>query len=336
MSATSSTQRGWLRRPLLHFIVVGIALFALDHLWLSAPGEPQAVARLPIVIDIAKLRETQKGALGREPTPSEEKGLIRNEIDMELLYRDALVRGLDRGDRAIRGWLVRKMRFVSDEPERSDDELYAEALALGLDQGDTVVRRSLVEKMRLLAGLLAPPAEPTDEELHAYLLAHEDVFREPARLSLEHVFLSRDRRGAALAQDGPAMLAELSRAGGDDWQARGDPFPLGRAFRLRSERQLESFFGSDFARDAFALRVGAWAGPVASAYGTHLVRVGEKRVSRMPPLDSVRNQLRHRLLAERREASLGLLVEDLRGQYEIFVEYPDERGRVEAEIALAD
>ncbi|MEO2168547.1 MAG: peptidylprolyl isomerase, partial [bacterium] len=288
-----------------------------------------------IVIDVEKLREVQKGALGRLPTESEEKGLIRNEIDTELLYRDALARGLDEGDRAIRAWLVRKMRFVSDDAQRTDDELYAEALALGLDQGDQVVRRSLVEKMRLLAGLLTPPAEPTDEELQAYLLAHEDVFRDPARLSLEHVFLSRDRRGDALDENAAALLVELQAGGGEDWQPRGDPFPLGRTFQLRSERQLESFFGTDFARDVFTLPEGAWSGPVASAYGTHLVRVGEKRASHIPPLDSLRNQLYHRVLEERRAASLSVLVEELRGRYEIFVEYPDERGRVEADIALA-
>lgn len=336
MPADASPRKPLLHRPLLHFVVVGVMLFAFDRLWWSAEPPRSSVVSAPVVIDMEELREVQARALGREPTAAEERGLLRQEIDQELLYRDALARGLDEGDRAIRAWLIRKMRFVSDDPERSDEELYQEALALGLDRGDAVVRRSLIEKMRLLAGLLSPPEEPTDEELRAYRDSHDEVFREPPRLSIEHVFLSRDRRGDALAADSAALLEVLRADPEGDWQAQGDPFPLGRSFRLRSARQLGASFGPGFAPAVAELPVGVWAGPVESAYGAHLVRVTEAAPERMPTVAALHNQLRHRLLAQRREESLRRMVEDLRSQYEVYVEYPDPRGRVAADVALGD
>ena len=328
----------WYRRPLTHFLLVGLALFVGERIWLEVSRDTTPVDRGPIVIDVANLRESQLGSLGRPLLPEEELGVIRHEIDTELLYREALDRGLDIGDRAIRGWLIRKMRFVSDDPELSDEELYQQALQLRLDQGDQVVRRSLVEKMRLLAGILTPSAEPTDVELLAYRDSETDLFREPERVSIEHVFLSRDRRPETLDEDALATLQELGAGGSANWQKLGDPFPLGRDFKARSQRQLASSFGANFARDVFALPDGEWSGPVRSAYGQHLVRVTDRRPEQMPELASVRNQLRHRLLSERREASLEAMVADLRESYRgnVFIEFPDERGRMEADVVFAN
>jgi hypothetical protein len=327
----------WYQRPLTHFVIAGLVLFIGEKVWLEFTREDVVVDRGPIVIDVAALREEQSGSLGRPLLAEEELGLIRLEIDTELLYREALNRRLDVGDRAIRGWLIRKMRFVSDDPELSDEELYQQALQLQLDEGDQVVRRSLVEKMRLLSGILNPPAEPTDAELLAYMDEQSDLFREPARVSLEHVFLSRDRRPETVDEDARELLAEIGEQENPDWARLGDPFPLGREFQARSQRQLASSFGANFAREAFVLPEGEWAGPVSSAYGQHLVRLTDRRDSRMPELDSVRNQLRHRLLSERREESLAAMVAELResSRGELFVEFPDERGRMEADVVFA-
>src|SRR5262249_42012563 len=48
---------------------------------------------------------------------------------------------------------------------------------------------------RLAAGRLGPADLPTDAELQAWLAAHPERFLEPARLTLTHVYLGRDRRG---------------------------------------------------------------------------------------------------------------------------------------------
>ena len=336
MTEGVSVRRRWYQRPLLHFVLGGVLLFGVDRVWMSAPRATDPVSRAPIVIDAGRLAESHRQTLGRLPSKEELDGLLRNEIENELLYQGALARNFDKGDRAVRAWLVRKMRFVSDDPERSDEELYEEALALGLDREDQVLRRSMVEKMRLMADLVAPPHEPTDEELQRYLDDHADRFRDPARLSLDHVFYSRDRRGISTAHDASTALESIRSPPAQPWRDQGDPFPLGRSFQVRSERQLESLFGTKFAQKVFSLAGDGWQGRIPSAYGEHLVRVTERRESHVPPLANLRNQLRYRLLAERREEVLDQFVAQLRGQHEIFIEFPDGRGRMRASDALAN
>ena len=37
------------------------------------------------------------------------------------------------------------------------------------------------------------------------------------------------------------------------------------------------------------LKPGVWAGPVTSAYGVHLIRIGESLAARTPPLEEIRD-----------------------------------------------
>ena len=47
-------------------------------------------------------------------------------------------------------------------------------------------------------------------------------------------------------------------------------------------------FGEGFFGRLAKLTPRVWAGPVASAYGVHLVRIGKSLAARMPPLEEIR------------------------------------------------
>lgn len=66
--------------------------------------------------------------------------------------------------------------------------LYREALALGLDRGDTIVRRRMVQKMRFMLEADADGEEPRDYELEALLARAPDRWADPPRISFTHVF----------------------------------------------------------------------------------------------------------------------------------------------------
>ena len=143
-----------LRAPLLHFLVIGALLLGL-RTW----REPAAAPRARIVIgaaDRARLRETWTEEHGAPPSGAAEEALVRDAIDEEVLYREALARGFDRRDAAVRERLVRLGGFVSEEAGGSRDVLEHEARRLGLERSDLVVRRHLVEMMQLAAGWLGP------------------------------------------------------------------------------------------------------------------------------------------------------------------------------------
>jgi PPIC-type PPIASE domain len=147
-----------IREPLVHFFVLGAALFGL-FAWLhkgalDAPDE--------IVVDgmrVDALRMQYERLWQRPPTGTELKGLVDNWIREEILYR--------------------------------------EGLALGLDRDDPVLRRRIAQKMSFMADQADPPA-PTDAELQAWLDTHPDDYRIEPTYSFRQVYFDPDRHAGSL------------------------------------------------------------------------------------------------------------------------------------------
>lgn len=239
--------------------------------------------------------------LATAPAPSE---LRAADTDVEdVLYRAALARGLDRDDPVVQARLIRDMRFLNRD-ESNAASLYDQALGLGLPEGDLVVRRRLIERMRLVLQEPALAAEPSDAELQDYLDAHRDRFGSPPRARLTQIFLSRQRRGAAVAADAAALLARLGEADVARASTLSDPLPLPTEFPSASQQELARLFGADFAAAVIHAAPGRWEGPVFSPYGLHLVWVQMHEPDQLPELDAVRAQVRAALRDERAEAAL--------------------------------
>jgi hypothetical protein len=88
-----------------------------------------------------------------------------------------------------------------------DEVLVREAVQLGLDRGDVIIRRRLAQKMSLVLESRATTPEPTDADLEGWLAAHRDLYRLPGRTSFTQVFFARERRGEATHRDALAALA---------------------------------------------------------------------------------------------------------------------------------
>src|SRR5438128_1889639 len=285
-----------LRAPLLHFLVIGALLLGL-RTW----REPAAAPRARIVIgaaDRARLRETWTEEHGAPPSGAAEEALVRDAIDDEVLYREAVARGFDRRDAAVRERLVRLAGFVGEEAGAGPGALEREARRLGLERSDLVVRRHLVEMMRLAAAWLGPEDVPTEADLETYLAHHRDEFAAPARIRLTHVYLSEERRGRAAATDAVALLAELRETPPAAAPSRGDPFIRGPEIDATKE-ELERIFGPGFTDAIDAAPIHAWFGPVRSTYGVHLVWVDTHEPPRTPPLPEIRGRVLQRVLQQR-------------------------------------
>ena len=103
---------GWLREPLLHFVILGGVLFAVDHVAFSRTDDPRV-----IVVDKAVDQEALKvfrDARGRDPNEEELYALRRVWLDNEVLYREGLAMGLDKGDKTIRERLIFKALSIID------------------------------------------------------------------------------------------------------------------------------------------------------------------------------------------------------------------------------
>jgi hypothetical protein len=186
------------------------------------------------------------------------------------------------------------------------EEVYVrEALALGLDRDDAVIRRRLQMKMEFLTESGAEVLTPDDATLQAHLDANRDIFSQAPLVALEQVLLEdADPQGAAEA------LALLRR--GEDPATVGRPTMLPFATRPSPPQVIDGIFGTDFFATLAPLPAGTWAGPVESAFGTHLVRVTERREARTPPLSEIRDKVeqdwRTRFVALLREERLAALL----------------------------
>ena len=312
-----------LRKPAVHFIVLGVVLHFVKALPFAP--EPDAPARPTIVIDAARVEELRRDWRIRTGSLLSERGLealIQSEIDDQLLIEEARGRGLHRADSVVQRRLLQNMRFLGDEAGSSAAAQLDEAYRLGMDRSDLVVRRRLVQLIQLEAYGSARVPEPGEAELETYLGEHSDRFMKPARLRLHHVYFSRDTRGAATEADARAALARITAnanlSGSAD--AEGDPFMFPRDLASRSERDLAKTFGAEFAERVFALPLVRWSGPVASAYGEHLVFVHSRSPAALPPLAAVRKEVFESLLAERGKRALRETLRDLRGNYTVRVE----------------
>jgi len=285
-----------LREPLLHFLLLGAAVFAAHGLLSkrssSEPGRIVVTQGQVASLAVAFTRTWQ-----RPPTGEELDGLIRDRVREEVYCR--------------------------------------EAIALGLDKDDTIIRRRLRQKMEFLTDDLVAQAPPTDGELLAYLTAHPDPFRVQRRFTFSHVYLNPDKHGQRLARDAAELLARLNQAGGTaDASALGDPFLLDHTFAAVPAREVAQQFGDEFAARLGELSPGHWQGPVPSGYGVHLVFVRERAEGRVPPLDEVRDGVAREWANARRVEANERFYKEMLARYAVTIEGPPVKAKAVAAVEL--
>jgi hypothetical protein len=273
-----------LREPLVHFLLIGGALYAA-----YAVTGPTTTSESPTTItvtagEIEWLETTWLTRWNRPPTADEREGLVQQYVRETVLYR--------------------------------------EALAMGLDRDDVIIRRRLAQKLEFLFQDLADMREPTTEQLQAFFAEHTELYQEPEILTFAHVFVDPDRREGDTLVDAEAILAELQALSDptEGASSHGDPFMLQAYYPERSESEVGKLFGHEFARSIFELDPGRWHGPVLSGYGVHLVFVHGREQFPLPNFESVRERVAQDWQDNAREAFNEEYTRKLIERYEIVIE----------------
>jgi hypothetical protein len=152
--------RRLLGEPMLHFLLIGIALFAAYQWMAPADFAEQRIVITQGVVD--DLVTQHLAAKGREPSSTELNQLIESYVRDEVLYR--------------------------------------EGVKLGLERDDIVVKRRVRQKIELIAEEDASTRAPTDAELSAYLMANQGRFAQPAIFTFEQVFLGQSSSGPGVVR----------------------------------------------------------------------------------------------------------------------------------------
>ena len=102
----------WLREPLLHFVVLGAVLFAINRAVASRTDDPHVII-VGRDVDSEAVHVFEE-ARGREPNEKELKALHQIWLDNEVLYREGLAMQVDKGDDVIRERVIFKALSVID------------------------------------------------------------------------------------------------------------------------------------------------------------------------------------------------------------------------------
>jgi peptidyl-prolyl cis-trans isomerase C len=279
-----SSARRWLREPLVHFLLLGAALFGAYSYFEPRLGGPEASRQIQLTPDeLLQLALVFQSQWQRPPTQAEFGQLVENKVHEEVLYR--------------------------------------EAVAMGLDKDDTIVKRRMAQKMQFLAEDVAAAYEPTRAELEAWYAKNADRFALPGRLNFRHLYFSPDRRGERARDAADKALAKLADQPVDSNLAAslGDPFMLQDYYGDRSSEQLAKEFGPAFAQAIFRAKPGAWQGPIESGFGWHLVFVDSVVPGHAPAFAEVASDVKTAWLGERKAEAWRKAYDAMRAKYTVLL-----------------
>ncbi len=272
-----------IREPLVHFLLIGAALFLLFEWRGGGAGDRRIVITRGQVEHLAQSFEV---VWLRPPADEELRGLVDDYVREEVAIREAIAMGLDRDDTVIRRRLRQKLEFLVEDSLESHPPT-DEDLSFWLEKH--------AESFR---------GEPRISFRQVYV--SRDRRGESAEAFALEVLDDLTRAGAGLS------LASI--------EALGDPLMLPHEVSLSSRSDVGRMFGEDFAAKVLALPPGRWSGPVESGYGLHLVFVSELAEGRLPALSDARDAVERDFLAARRKAELDARYERLLSKYEVVVE----------------
>lgn len=148
-----------LRDPITYFVLIGLALVAINHVWANYQGK-QGQTITVSAAEIDRLSALWANTAGRLPTGEDKRQIIDQFVQQEVLVREA---------------------------ER-----------LGLGDEDTIIQRRLAQKMDFLVSGESKAANPTDAILKKWFEQNRDQFAAPERRSFVHIYLSPEKHGGAI------------------------------------------------------------------------------------------------------------------------------------------
>ena len=267
------------KAPVFRVLVFGL-LLAIVLLIVFGPHRPSDRDRRIVVSDenLAHLMVSWQKTWQRLPTEEELMGLVRSHVRDEVMYREAVNRGMA--------------------------------------ENNAAVRRALVMQMNMLAESQVEQSELSEKEVQSFYNLRKDQYRLPPKISFRQIYLKDDN--PALSSDGKVQqLLDLLNQNPQDFQQYGDVIMLQPSYTSQTPDQINNQFGADFAQQLLEIDGQNWSGPVTSGFGNHLVQVVEKSEAVDAPLEQVWDEVVNELIYEEKQAAKEQFYTELLRQYDI-------------------
>lgn len=196
-----------------------------------------------------------------------------------------------------------------DQRALEDELLYREGVRLGLDKNDGIVRQRVVQKVLFLAEELGGASRPpTEAELAAFFRDNRDRWTVGEHLRFEQIY-----------RHTPEDLARWMAGPKTDAPPASEPSPV--AAEIDTDlATLGRSLGTDFANALSSAPTGRWVGPIASAYGAHLVRIVERTPGHPAELSDVRGAVLEEYSVHRRQEATARFLTDAFARYRVAID----------------
>ncbi len=248
--------------------------------------------------------------------------ILEQLIAEELLYQDALAKGLEVSDDAVDAQFrqIRGQFQTAEEWERA-----LEANNTTESELRTQIRRGdLIQQVIETAVADSAGPEVTDADVQEFYDEHPEYFDQGEQVAARHIIISTQgmqseaeiaearERIEAIREEilAGADFAELAREHSDDGSALqgGDLGAFGRGQMV-----------PEFERAAFALEEGEISEIVQTQFGFHIIEVTERMETGMIPIADVSQSIRQYLGQQRQADALSEYVERLREEADVVV-----------------
>jgi len=269
------------KEPLLYFLLVGFALFILYY-----KINPQADDKAIYLNDESLLTFIQYRSKAFEPELARKRWAAMDKLQQKQLLED----------------------FVEEEL------LYKEAMSLELNRDDYIIKRRLVQKMDFVLQSSSFDQQVVDDvQLQSFMDKNKDDYRVEPYISFTHIYFSNDsdakEKSVSLL---PKLIADkVPFAGASEY---GERFLYHLNYVERTYDYVAAHFGPSFTQalfDADESSIGGarWLGPFDSQHGKHLVLISKRKPAYYPSLEEVRGRVidDYRRLKMQEEKSKALL-----------------------------
>lgn len=271
-----------LKEPMVYFCIIGALVYYFYVPDITDKDLTDSVVQLPSrFVDAQKDKFSQQ--YQRQPSEVELQNIIDQEVNAEILFREA--------------WRL---------------QLYV---------GDAVVKKRMIQKMQFLLEEGSATKDVSDEDVEAYFLTHQETFLSRSKVDLYHVLFSQSLDAERHLEQ--LMKADGRSIEGVAGSVKGSvAFPLGNVFTQISEEDVAQFFGEIFSENlgmaTFDLtRLDQWQGPVKSRYGFHVVKLSNLSKAKEVSFSDVRDSIRKKLIETNRSASRRDAVEAVKQRYQV-------------------
>lgn len=310
------------RIKLIYLKIILVLFFSVFCFSSSSFSEEKIIAKIgdgsiismDIEVETARLipKTYLHGAVSEEKKKAARKQAFENIRKRELLYSEALRRGLlPEKDEINRREQEDIKKFGTKE--NLEDILAKNGMTIAYYRDsikkelavDNLIRKEVFEKSVV-----------TDEEIKEFYKSKIDSFKGPDRLRVFHIMIGVDPSSDMKERDKALRLAEdivkRAKAGEDfsqlalqyskdDYRVKGGD--LGFVHRGMLEPEIEAL--------AFSLHAGEAGGPVKTMYGYSIIKAGEKVPGETPSFENVKEKAKRQLISSKREENYVNLLNSL-------------------------